>query len=99
MTDHLAVLEQLAILLWHRFAPDDHIEWEDETHKAEYRDVAEAAIALMPEKSEVVAWIAPSSLESLRICRKDEHNGFVEAWMRRDDERTIPLCIAQEPSE
>lgn len=29
--------ERAAQALWHRFAPSHHIEWDDETHKAEYR--------------------------------------------------------------
>jgi hypothetical protein len=41
-----AAVEAAAIALWHRFAPDDHMEWEDETHKGEYRHVAEALLPL-----------------------------------------------------
>jgi len=40
------VIEQAAILLWHRFAPEDHIEWEDDQHQAEYRMAASAVLAL-----------------------------------------------------
>lgn len=40
-------LEQIAVLLWHRFAPEYHIEWQDEQHKAEYLDVAKAVIAII----------------------------------------------------
>ncbi len=29
---------EAAISLWHRFASSHHIEWEDETHSAEYLD-------------------------------------------------------------
>jgi len=39
--------EELAKLLWHRFAPEHHIEWEDEPHKAEYRSTAEDALKLI----------------------------------------------------
>lgn len=37
-------IEKAAIVLWHRFAPDGSLEWEDETHKAEFRDAARAAL-------------------------------------------------------
>lgn len=41
------VLEKAAIELWHRWGNDSVIEWEDETHKAEYRLAAEAVLALL----------------------------------------------------
>lgn len=40
------LVEQAAIALWHRFAPDSQEEWEYETHKVEYRLAAEAVLAL-----------------------------------------------------
>lgn len=44
-----AIVEDVAIALWHRFAPDYELDWEDESHKAEYRDAAKA-IVLMCKK-------------------------------------------------
>ena len=41
MTDQA---EQIAIALWHRFAPEGHMEWSEETHQAEYRDAADAVL-------------------------------------------------------
>lgn len=41
------VQEKLAIMLWHRFAPEHHLEWEGETHKAEYRLVARDALPML----------------------------------------------------
>lgn len=38
------VLETAAIELWHRFASESVLEWEDEIHKAEYRFAAQAVI-------------------------------------------------------
>lgn len=38
--------EKAAIILWHRFAPGHHAEWESEPHKAEYREAAAAVLAL-----------------------------------------------------
>lgn len=35
------LMEQAAIMLWHRFAPESHMEWPEETHAAEYRGAAE----------------------------------------------------------
>jgi hypothetical protein len=32
--------ERVAQMLWHRFAHDHRMEWEDETHKADYRSAA-----------------------------------------------------------
>jgi hypothetical protein len=37
-------VEAEAISLWHRFAPDDRIEWDEEPHKAEYRDAARSIL-------------------------------------------------------
>ena len=36
--------EKAAIALWHRFAPGSQLEWEDETHKAEYRAAVDAVM-------------------------------------------------------
>lgn len=38
------VTEAVARLLWHRFAPDHHMDWEEEPHKAEYLDAASDVI-------------------------------------------------------
>lgn len=38
--------EQIAITLWHRFAPEGHMEWSEEKHAAEYRDAADAVLFL-----------------------------------------------------
>ena len=43
-TDHSTMRETIAILLWHRFAPESHMEWEGETYKAEYLDAADAVL-------------------------------------------------------
>lgn len=40
------LLERVAQELWSRFAPEHHIEWEDEQGKAEYRLAAEAVLDL-----------------------------------------------------
>ena len=45
-----ATVERVAIVLWHRFAPDYDLEWEDETHRAEYIHAARAAIAALDPK-------------------------------------------------
>lgn len=37
--------EEGAKILWHRFAPDHHIEWEDESHKAEYLAAYDAILS------------------------------------------------------
>ena len=37
-------IEAAAVVLWHRFAPDSRLEWDDETHKAEFRLAAQAAL-------------------------------------------------------
>lgn len=39
--------ERVAINLWHRFAPESHEEWSEETHSAEYRDAADAILFLI----------------------------------------------------
>lgn len=36
--------ERAAIALWHRFAPNSSLEWDDETHKAEYRLAVDAIV-------------------------------------------------------
>jgi hypothetical protein len=38
--------ERIAINLWHRFAPEGHMEWAEERHAAEYRDAADAVLFL-----------------------------------------------------
>lgn len=40
------LLERVAQELWSRFAPEHHIEWEDEQGKAEYRLAAKAVLDL-----------------------------------------------------
>lgn len=37
-------VEAGAVALWHKFAPSHHLGWEDEPHKAEYRDAARAVM-------------------------------------------------------
>lgn len=37
--------EEIAIILWQRFAPTHHIGWKDETHKAEYLLAADDVMA------------------------------------------------------
>ncbi len=60
------VLEKAAIELWHRWGNDSVMEWEDETHKAEYRLAAEAVLALVDTSpkggSDAVAWHSPNDL-------------------------------------
>lgn len=55
------LVEQAAITLWHRFAPDSQEEWEYETHKADYRLAAEAVLAL------AIAPPAPVSEDAARL--------------------------------
>ena len=43
MTD---LKEQIAIALWHRFAPEWHVDWSEEEYQAEYRDAADAVLLL-----------------------------------------------------
>lgn len=61
--------EEIAQVLWHRVAPDHHIEWSDETNKAEYRDAASAILHAVLEQGgeqadaaqeSFLAWIATS---------------------------------------
>lgn len=40
--------EEVARILWERFAPLHHIGWADETHKAEYLLAADAVLSLLP---------------------------------------------------
>lgn len=69
--------ETVAILLWHRFAPNHHMEWEEETHKAEYLDAADA----------VIFRIGGRSLESA-LSRCDPRGPFFSTrWEREDYER------------
>ena len=41
------MIERIAVALWHRFAPDYSLEWENETHAAEYRDAARAVLEIV----------------------------------------------------
>ena len=43
----LPARELAAIELWHRFAPGSQLDWEDETHKAEYRDAVAAVMEIV----------------------------------------------------
>jgi hypothetical protein len=72
----------------------DPIYYDDADRLTECADELSTLIAELGQEVGAVAWIAPSSLESLNICRKDEHNGFVEVWMRPDECRTIPLYLS-----
>ena len=36
--------ERAAIALWHRFAPNSSLEWENEMHQAEYRLAVDAIV-------------------------------------------------------
>ena len=42
-----SIEQKVAEALWHRFAPVGHIDWEDETHKAEYLDAAVQVIHIV----------------------------------------------------
>lgn len=47
-------IEDVARLLWHRFAPDYSLDFEEETHKAEYLDAARAVIEAMREPTDAM---------------------------------------------
>ncbi len=42
----IALRERIAIALWHRFAPEHHMEWSEEHHQTEYLDAADAVLIL-----------------------------------------------------
>lgn len=44
--DQQDLKEKIAIGLWHRFAPESHEEWSEETHASEYRDAADGVLFL-----------------------------------------------------
>lgn len=68
MTD---LKEQIAINLWHRFAPEGHMEWSEERHAAEYRDAADAVLFLAhsSKKSEADSLQAASLKKLAAACR------------------------------
>lgn len=81
MRDHVAVLREMR----------DSCGWENYIVALDY------AIALAESQQdgaqggEAVAWITPMSLKSLHTCRNDDSSGYVEAWVRSDKKRTVPL--------
>jgi hypothetical protein len=48
--------ERIAINLWHKFAPEHHMEWEEETHQAEYLLAADDVLFLTRNEPQTV-WI------------------------------------------
>jgi hypothetical protein len=44
----------------------------------------------MPQNTPI-AFISEFSLASLNKCRNDQHNGYVNAWMRPTEQFVIPL--------
>jgi hypothetical protein len=77
MTDDM--IERVALELWHRFAPDHHIEWAEEIHKAEYLDAARAAI-------EAYEAAVHPMLENAWEFRGFDANEIIEACARVVDE-------------
>ena len=49
MAESEDMIERIAICLWHRFGAPHQLEWQDESHKAEFRDAARAVIQEMRE--------------------------------------------------
>ena len=83
------VLEKAAIELWHRWGNDSVIEWEDESHKAEYRLAAEAVLALID-----VSPKGGSDAESrFAFCAK--HETFP---IRTEDGRNWIMFVATDPA-
>lgn len=95
MTD---IKEQIAIALWHRFAPEGHMEWSEERHAAEYRDAADSVLflarsSLIPDDAQL-AVKSLSFMEAMNIVErgfdtwKDKpHNA---KWYNRIDGTPIP---------
>jgi hypothetical protein len=46
--------ERIAINLWHKFAPEHHMEWEEETHQAEYLLAADDVLFLTRNEPQAV---------------------------------------------
>lgn len=63
-----------------------------ESHKADESVIADWNRRSLAEPGEVViGYVSPSSLDALDKCRKDDHNGMVDLWMRPTEFATIPL--------
>lgn len=69
--------EKIAISLWHRFAPENHEEWTEETHAAEYRDAADAILFLArcADRSAKLSTALPQG-----VWRTDLENAPSEAY-------------------
>lgn len=82
--------EQIAKVIWHRYAPDHHETWEDEQYQAEYLDCAAAILAAFtsparcaPDREALVRAIQlsyarkdlePTSATTLALYREDAEN-------------------------
>lgn len=63
---------------------------------ADLKEIRALALsALRP--AEPVAWISPMSLDHLANCREFCRLGTVEVAPRRDEKKTIPLCLHAAP--
>jgi hypothetical protein len=51
--------ERIAINLWHKFAPEHHMEWEEETHQAEYLLAADDVLFLTRNEPQGVCMCSP----------------------------------------
>ena len=81
-------VEAIAIALWHRFAPDDRIEWEDETEKAIYRDAAQQVAALAQDRAAQGGAAVPDGML-----------GRLEEAARRIENGHAPRRIPADPSD
>jgi hypothetical protein len=62
---------KIAKALWHRFGNPNVVEWEDETHKAEYLDAVVQ-----------VLFIAAARIEQLEAALRPYVTDFCEGWCK-----------------
>jgi hypothetical protein len=77
-------VEEVAQVLWHRFAPEHHIDWADEVHKAEYIAAAEAILYAAPPQdrdAERLDWLANRVL----ACDYGDSSAGQIGWRIRAD--------------
>lgn len=98
-----SLIEQTAIVLWHRFAPESHMEWPEETHAAEYRDAAEEVLkvsyARLAELRDEVGWLKVElASRNLRILGL-EHSpqGKIKNLINPNEQSWVITCRRRWP--
>ena len=90
----IEMIEQGAKALWHRFAPGHHMEWEDEPHKAEYRQAAADLFALRAQEGWRIVPVATLELVYSAMNHMGDALNGMDAVTEEDEALATPAFEA-----